>query len=60
MKKIKNFYWSINEDVLEIYIIDTNNNEYILATIKGCKNISNKKADRLTAEIIEEHELTKE
>lgn len=55
MRKIRDFYWNINGDILEVYIIDTNNTEYILATISDCGNISNRKADRLTAEIIEEN-----
>lgn len=60
MRKIKDFYWNIDGDILEIYIIDTNGNEYILANVSDCGNISNREADRLTAEIIEEHELVKD
>lgn len=52
---IKNYYWNLNGDVLEIYVIDTNNNEFILAEISDCENMTCKELDELTEEIISEH-----
>lgn len=50
-KRIKSYSWSIWNNVLQVYVIDENDNEFIVATIEDVKEIN---ADTMAQTILEE------
>lgn len=50
-KRIKSYSWSIWNNVLQVYIIDENDNEFIVATID---NVKEKNADTMAQTILDE------
>ena len=50
-KSIKSYSWSIWNNVLQVYIIDENDNEFIVATID---NVKEKDADSMAQTILDE------
>ena len=55
-KVIKSYSYSLNNDILEIYITDLDNNEFLLATLCDCDNMADWELDNLAQEILEEKE----
>ena len=55
MQKIKSYSYSLWNNMLEVFIIDEKDNEFILATISDCDNINDYELDNLAQEIIEEN-----
>ena len=53
MQKIKSYSYSLWNNMLEVFIIDEKDNEFILATISDCDNINYYELDNLAQEIIE-------
>ena len=54
IKMIKNYSYCLNDDTLEIYIIDMDDNEFLLATLCDCGNMDDYELDNLAQEILEE------
>lgn len=60
MKKFKNYSWYLNkEKILEIYITDLQDNEFIVATLVECDNMQDFELDNIAQETLEnlEYEL---
>lgn len=55
MTPIKNYSYTLTADVLQVFITDMNDNEFILATITNCDNMFDYELDNLAQELIEEH-----
>lgn len=55
MTPIKNYSYTLIADVLQVFITDMDNNEFILATIANCDNMFDYELDNLAQELIEEH-----
>ena len=56
MTPIKSYSYSIVDDMLQVFIVDMNDNEFILATICDCDNMFDYELDNLAQEIIEEND----
>lgn len=55
MTPIKNYSYSVVADMLQVFIVDMNDNEFVLATICDCDNMFDYELDNLAQEIIEEN-----
>ena len=55
MIPIKNYSYTVIADVLQVFITDMNDNEFIPATIANCDNMFDYELDNLAQELIEEH-----
>ena len=52
-KRIKNYSYCLFDDILQIWVIDLNNNEFIVATIHDCRDMNDFELDILTLETLE-------
>lgn len=52
-KPIKDYSYSLWNDILEIYIVDMNDNEFLLATLCECEDVEDYKLNNLALETIQ-------
>lgn len=52
-KQIKDYSYSLWNNILEIWVKDLNDNEFIVATVVDCENMEDYKLNNLALEILE-------
>jgi hypothetical protein len=56
MTPIKNYSYCVINDMLQVFITDMNDNEFVLATICDCDNMFDYELNNLALEILDEHD----
>lgn len=52
-KQIKDYSYSLWSNILEIWVKDLNDNEFVVATVVDCENMKDYKLNNLVLEILE-------